>query len=124
MAALTLTKLWVNLIPDGTAVSAYSTDRSRADQSDGEVRTYAGGRRRSVTSEGVGTEFAFTMRLLTLTEVETLISWIGETVQVRDHRGQRFFGSFFSVTPVELAHEPGLWDARIQLQTVTYDEEV
>lgn len=124
MATLTLTKLFVNLLSDGTAISAQSTSRSRTDDIDGEVRTYAGGRRRSVVSEGAATTFTFTMRLLTLTQVETLITWIGKTVQVRDHRGQRFFGVFYQVTPVELVHEPTLWDAQIEVRTVTVTEGV
>jgi hypothetical protein len=118
MASLLLTRVWVNLLATGAAVAAQSTERSREYKKKVEVRTYAGGRQRAVTADGAPTQFAFTLRLLTWTQVETLISWIGLPVQVRDHRGTRYFAVFDAVVPIEVPNESTLWDAQVTARSV------
>lgn len=124
MATLTLTKLFINLLATGQAVSG-SSDPSRTQQHDmqGEVRTYAGGRQRSVTQEGVRGTFGFQLVAVSKTDVDTLTSWIGQTVTVRDHRGQRFVGVYYGVEIGEYP-DPLLWSAGIQLNAVTVSEGV
>jgi len=119
MATLTLSKIFVNLIDTGEAVSGNS-DPSRTQQHDmdGEVRTYAGGRQRSITREGVRGSFGFTLLQLTKANVDTLTSWIGQTVQVRDHRGQRFHGVYYAIAVGEYLH-PARWKASIELRLVS-----
>jgi hypothetical protein len=123
MATLILKRAWLNLCSTGVAIAAPTTGRSQVWSNEGETRTYAGGHQRSITQEGERGRFAFTMRLLTLDQIETLKTWKGQTVQFRDHRGQRLFGVFRQVTPVELT-PPTLYDAAIEIQLVTYNEEV
>lgn len=120
MAILTLAKLWINLLVDGSSISAYSTDRSGSYALDGEVRTYAGGRQRAITAEGAKRQFQFTLPSVTLATVEQLEAWAGRAVQVRDHRGQRFFGTYFGVARGELAD--GTYSAGITLLGTTVDE--
>jgi len=122
MATLILTRCWVNRLATGDAVSAQSApDRSRRHEMDGEVRTFAGGRQRSITSLGERGAFSFVLVDVSLTTVDLLRTWIGQPVQVRDHRGQRFFGVFYTVSPVE-AKEPTLYHVPISLRVITVAE--
>jgi hypothetical protein len=124
MATLVLDRVWINLVPTGDAVSARSTGRAWSTEVSGEIRTYADGRRRSVTTEGVGVTAALTLALLTQAELETLESWMGSTVQIRDFRGQRAFGVFLAVTRVEVPNEKTMWHAQLEIRTVSVDEGV
>lgn len=123
MATLTLDRVWINRMDSGEAVAAYSWDRSQGYDQDGTVETYAGGRQRSITVEGERGTFSVTLRDVSLATVELLRSWIGLGVQVRDHRGQRWFGVFHAVNPSE-HKDPTLYDAAITVRTVTVVEGV
>lgn len=102
MATLTLDRFWVNLMSDGTAVAGYSDpDRTGQVSVPGEVRTYAGGRRRAVSQEGEEVTYSVLLVDLTKSQVETLQSWKGRHVQMRDNRGQRLVGTYFGVTRTE-----------------------
>ena len=121
MPTLALGKLWINRLDSGASVSAQSAGRGRTHDQAGEVRTYAGGRQRAVTVAGERGQFTFRLADVSLTTVELLRSWVGSDVQVRDHRGQRFFGVYFAVTIVE-DKDPNLYDVAIVLRTVTVVE--
>ncbi|MFI5833218.1 hypothetical protein ACIA5A_06025 [Micromonospora sp. NPDC051300] len=121
MATLTLTRLWINLLADGSAISAYSSDRSRSYTVPTDVRTYAGGRQRAVTAEGAKRQFEFTLTPVIAATVTQLEAWAGQTVQVRDHRGQRFYGVYATVGVGEL--RDGTYTASISLQGVTVEQE-
>lgn len=123
MASVTLTKLWINRLDTGEAVSAQSGGRAVSYEDAGEVRTYAGGRQRSITQEGERGAFAFVLRDVPLATVDKLRTWKGLAVQVRDHRGQRWFGVFRTVTPAE-HKDPNLYDVALTVQTITAAEGV
>lgn len=108
---------------NGAAISAQSADRPRSITVDGEVRTYAGGRRRAVTSTGVEEVFEFRLLGVTLTTIETLKTWIGANVQVRDHRGQRYVGVLFNFGVME-KREPTKYDVTTSLSVVSFVEGV
>lgn len=120
MATLQLDRVWLNLLATGEAVSAYSAPgRTQTIGVEGEVRTYAGGRRRSVAVEGIHSQWGVTLRLITKPVIDTLESWLGEAVQVRDHRGLILYGVFFQVVPAEARDDILLWDAAIVVNVVT-----
>jgi hypothetical protein len=122
MATLTLVKVFVNRLDTGEAVSANSEPgRGRGHQLAGEVRTYAGGRQRAIATAGLRGQFKVVLRQVSLTTLAVLESWIGVPVQVRDHRGQRFFGVFFAVDTTE--HRTS-WDVGLSVQTITLAEGV
>lgn len=124
MAVLTLTKVWLNRLDNGASVAAQSgIARSRNHSVDGEVSTWAGGRQRASLSDGERTGFGVTLRLLTLPTVDLLRTWIGVPVQVRDARGQKFFGVFFAVD-VKEQREASLYDVDLQVRTITVTEGV
>ena len=121
MATLNLTRVWVNRLDTGEAVSAQSAvERSQEHAVAGDVRTYAGGRQRAVTQAGVASTFEFTLRFVTLATVTTLKAWIGVPVLVRDARGQAFTGVYFKVPPAE-HRSPLDYDVTLSLRVVTTD---
>lgn len=124
IATLQLTSVWVNLLPTGEAVAANSApERPQLREMDGAVDTYAGGRQRAITTDGVKGRWGMTLVNLPLSTVLTVESWLGRTVQVRDHRGQRVFGTFFSVNRIEWK-EPLLYSVAIVVQVLTVPEGV
>jgi hypothetical protein len=125
MATLTLDRSWLNRLDTGEAISGYSDpDRQRRRGVEGEARRYAGGRIRSFSRAGLGGTFTFAFRLQTLATVEKLETWVAPvTVQYRDHRGQRFFGVFYEVPPVE-RKEIGWYDIPLTLHILTIAEGV
>lgn len=123
MATLTLTKVFVNNVATGTAVSGWSArGRSEAYEAPGETRTYAGGRRRAIVGAGEAGSYSFQLRRISRTDVETLRGWVGQTVQVRDTKGRRFFGVYFAVDVIE--YMDSKWDVAIKLSVVTWPEGV
>ena len=122
MASVTLTRTWVNLVATGEAVSAWTgRDKAREYSREGEVRRYAGGRFRSITAAGTRGQQTFRLRDVSQTDVDTLVSWIGQTVIVRDNRGRRMFGTFFSV-PVTDRMDTSYYEVTLTVFEVTYDE--
>lgn len=120
MATLNLTKVWINRLDTGVAVSAQSApSRKRSMSRDGEVRSYAGGRQRAITRAGVRGGFDFTLKSVPFATVQTLESWMGVPVQVRDHRGQVFVGVFFDVPCDEERDDVNLYDVALSLRTIT-----
>lgn len=125
IATLTLTKLWINLLSTGEAVSAQTQPgRPSTFSLKGEVLSFAGGRQRSVVAEGESGTFTFTLQDVTLTQRDTLRLWFGLNVIVRDHRGQMFTGVFYAASVAERIYEPTLYEITITMQTTTTAEGV
>lgn len=124
MATLVLNRVWVNLVATGQGVSGMSArDRSEDYAVPLEVRTYAGGRRRSIRSAGTMGGYKVQLLLIPRATVDTLVSWEGQLVQVRDHKGRRFFGVYPSVEVVEIVSR-STWHAGFELTVVTAAEGV
>lgn len=122
MAVLTLVRVWINLMATGAAVSAASAPgREEEYEVPGEVRTYASGRRRSITRAGEEGRYTVTLLLLTRAQVETLKSWLGLEVQARDTRGRRFVGVFRSLQPREV-RDRDRYHCTVAIDVVTTDE--
>jgi hypothetical protein len=122
---LTLTRNWINLLSTGAAVSG-ATVRGSRDQTystETSVRRYANGRMRAITASGEAGEVSFQLTLLDATSIATLRSWAGQAVQVRDWRGQKWFGVFASINVGEYAPTT-LYSATLTLLTTTTVEGV
>ena len=123
MATLSLTKLFVNLVRTGEAVSAQSgIGKPQQWAIEGDVKTYAGGRQRAVSTVGEAGEEGVTLMDCTLVQRDTLRLWAGETVQVRDHRGQIWFGTYFSLSVVEVRNPFTLYNITFNLKVVTVED--
>jgi hypothetical protein len=123
MATLNLTKTFVTLPATGAYVAG-QTGRGRGEgyASPGDVRSYVGGRQRSIAQEGERGTYTFVMLRLTRTDVETLRTWMGQVVQVRDNKGRRFYGVYFDVEIIE--YIDARYNVSIKLTVVTQTEGV
>lgn len=115
MATLTLTRAWVNLLSTGEGITAWSADWSPTVYSvAGEVATYAGGRQRSVSTQGESGTVGCTLVLVSAATILTLREWADQPVQIRDFRGRAMIGVYYEVA--EIPHkEPAFYDAAITL---------
>lgn len=123
MATLVLDRVWINLVATGQSMNAYSKDRGRQMAVDGEVRTYGGGRRRAVIAVGRLNTVPFTLVQLSELQVVNLEEWMGLLVMFRDHRGQRFVGTYFGMDFKERKPKDR-WDIGLTLHEVTWVEGV
>lgn len=125
MTVLVLDKLWINRVDTGEAIAAISSpsDRSQQHVTPVVVREYASSRLRAISTGG--TRGQFTWRLVAIDQAtkDKLISWEGAAVQVRDYRGQRWFGVFADVDVTEY-ESPTMYTAGFTLQTITVVEGV
>lgn len=79
------------------SVHASSPERALAAQRDGEVRSYAGGRRRVITNARTAATFPLTLQWLTTADVDQLMAWRGRLLLLRDGLGRRIFGTYLSL---------------------------
>ena len=122
MVAVTLDRTYVNLVSTGALVSAYTgVGRTRAYRTDGAVQNFAGGRYRSISVEGLAGQQSFMLRDVSDTDIETLKSWVGQTILVRDNRGRRMFGTFYDVNYSDRML-PGYYDVTLNVTEVSYQE--
>jgi hypothetical protein len=126
MTVLVLDKLWLNRLDTGEAIAAISspTDRSQQFAKQVTVHEYASGRLRAI-STGTASRGQLVYRLMNIDYAtkEKLISWAGVAVQVRDYRGQKWFGTFSDVDVTEY-EQPGQYTAGFTLTTITVVEGV
>jgi hypothetical protein len=122
---LTLTRTWINLLSTGEAISAATVRGSRTQVYNNavEVRTYANGRRRSIAAVGEDGEISFQLTLLDQATKDKLRTWASQAVQVRDWRGQKWFGVFANVDVGEYTPAT-LYSATLTLMTTTTVEGV
>lgn len=124
MTILTLNKLWLNRMDTGAAISGASGRTPAAGYSmEGDVRTYASGRRRAISTAGTKIEVQRTLVALDYDTKELLITWLGASVQLRDYRGNKWFGVFFDVQVNEYMR-PDLYSATFTLIGTTLIEGV
>jgi hypothetical protein len=122
MASVDLAYTWVNLLSTGESVKGYTArGRSHDRAGDGETRRMAGGRFRAIGTLGTRRSQQFAIRDLSLADVDTLESWIGQTVVIRDNRGRRMFGVYWSV-PTSDRMDPNYYDVALSVTEVTYEE--
>ena len=100
-----------------------TTDRTDARTRGGEVRTYAGGRRRIVTTPRRTQSIGVTLRMVTDDDLDQLEEWAGRLLMYRDHKGRLVFGTFltFDVADYKGGAEH---DVTLSFETATHSIEV
>lgn len=121
MVVLALNVLWINLLSTGEGISAPSVGPAFVSGIEGGVDVFAGGRLRYRGKEGIIGQLDRTLRLLTFDEIQRLESWVGQTVLMRDFRGQHWWGVFSRVTRTAIKGTDK-FDAAVTLELVTQDE--
>lgn len=115
-----------------TPVVAYTSNRSESNAVDGNVKSYANGRRRAVQQAGVNHQFIFTLRDVSdlpitlsapgsgiIVPFELIqVEWVGVRVVVRDHRGRYFEGIYFTAGITD-RKTPHLYDIALTVTELT-----
>lgn len=123
MAIITLNQSWLQSAGGdaSTIITCYSSDRSESRTTNGEVRTYAGGRQRSIALEGKRREFKYSLRDLDQADLDVLAALAGTSCLFRDHLGRKMFCTFFTYEISE-RRTFGLYDVSTTLIEISYDE--
>lgn len=102
MATVTLSDLWVHDASDlDTFVKVYMGSLTEVSNRAGEVRAYANGVFRAITSGSPARTYSVELPFLSRADLTTLRGWVGRPVMVRDPLGRKVFGTFFSVEASE-----------------------
>lgn len=124
MPTLTLNREWVNLMSTGEGISGFSArGKGYTVEIEARVDTYANGRRRATSTAGLKRDIAVTLVAVSLPTKDYLETWAGQNVQVRDIRGQKWFGIFAGLTVSEYM-DPTLYAVAFTLQGTTTTEGV
>ena len=124
-ASVTLSTVWINLASTLSnyqsfpLMSALEVDTNQP----GEVRTYAGGRLRLVTTAGVARTATLTLPECSRDQINWLQSVVGQTVLVRDDRGRKIWGTFLSPKVSENQYNT-TGDVTLTINEITYVEAV
>lgn len=107
------------------SINAHSPERAAQATLDGEVRYYAGGRARSITSARDARTYPLTLTGLSVEDVDLLTSWRGRVLLLRDGLGRRVFGTFHG-RDISDRYVVGGWrsTATLTFTELTYDESV
>ena len=89
----------------------------------GEIRTYAGGRRRLIKRPGLTRTIEVHIPRTTRTQRETLAAWQAQLLLYRDGRGRLMFGTYLDF-PQEDQPGPGRSDVGFTFQEITHSIEV
>ena len=123
--SVTLSTVWINLASTLSnyqsfpLMSALEVDTNQP----GEVRTYAGGRLRLVTTAGVARTATLTLPECSRDQINWLQSVVGLTVLVRDDRGRKIWGTFLSPKVSENQYNT-TGDVTLTIIEITYVEAV
>lgn len=102
MASVTLDELWIHQVADLTQfVRVYMGSLNEESGVTGEVRRYANGVTRAITTLGTTRRVRVELPYVARADYETLESWVAQPVMVRDPLGRKVFGMFFAVSADE-----------------------
>lgn len=124
MASVELSAIWMNAADDPSDYRSfpYVTQFQRDTEVDGQVVKLAGGRYRSIKQKGKARTWALGFQALTGEDKDWLEAHAGTVVVVRDDRGGRIFGEFFS-TPFDEHRYNTEADVSLTLHEVTWFED-
>lgn len=125
MSAVELGAIFVNLASDPSQyVALYWPEPFQpSTAANGDVRTNASGRQRVFTRAGRPQSMQLVQKQTTRADIDTLESWVGQIVCVRDIRGRKFFGVYFEV-PVEESTLRDEGDVSLTIRSVSVSEAV
>lgn len=87
-----------------TSVTAPTPSRSAsANLTTSAVRVYAGGRRKIITTPDDDVSYPLILNWVTDTDTNTLLSWRGQVLLLRDALGRRVFGTILKIDQTDVA---------------------
>jgi hypothetical protein len=115
---------WITNPVTLASVQAFTTDSKEQNTLDGSVRKYAGGRSRVITSAADTRTSTMTFRAVSAADLETLRSWRGRVLLLRDPQGWRRWGTFLGVDVTRMYQVPPIYDVSLTFTDLTYVEGV
>ena len=117
---------WITDVATGESVQCRKTDRSETRQRDVQVRPYAGGRLRIVSTPKRERSTPLTLRGVSESDLEILWNWAGRLLLLRDGQGWRRWGTYAGVAPttVHPAPEVPVYDVSLTWLDSDYTEAV
>jgi len=103
---VTFAATWITDLATLASVQVFKTDRTEQDALDVQVRPYAGGRRRIISTPARVRSSALTFQRVSAADVETLRGWCGRLLLLRDFQGWRRFGTIAGIVPVAIFQGP------------------
>ena len=124
--SVTIPALTVSLKSDLTNYQVFSlmSDLQTLDNQPGEVRVYAGGRKRLILRPGLAKSFNLNLPACTRSQINWLKQYVGQMVLVRDDRGNKVYCAYFAVPVTEWSAETDTGDVTLALSEVTNSEAV
>jgi hypothetical protein len=124
MAQVTLDRLWLSDAADpADAVAFFTTGRSDSRDTAGDVRVYANGRLRVVTTGARQQTLGVTLRLVDPVALARLEGWRGRVLLLRDAWGRKLYGTYFRLTVDDYKDRSG-HDVQLTFQQVSHSEAV
>lgn len=121
---VTLNQVWLHdAVDPENYLRFYTIDRADDRERGGAIRSYAGGRRRIITTPNRQQAIPATFRAVTSTQLDQLDDWAGELLMYRDHMGRLEFGTYFKLAIADYKDRSG-YDVTITFETITYSIEV
>lgn len=126
MTTISLDHVWINLSADPSVYQEFPNmaELSVTSSTAGEVRQYAGGRRRIVRRAGRARSVSLTIPYCDRARIEWLEENAGELVCVRDDRGRKIWGVFFEVAVQEHEFDPDYGAVSLEIAESSHVEEV
>jgi hypothetical protein len=122
VTVLSLNLLWVNLVATGEGISGASQrSKTQSFAVDGRLTKSGNGRIRAVSVAGETAEFPYEYVVGTVATRDKLRLWQGQMLQVRDKRGQKWYGTFFGVEVTEYLQD-NLCRISFTFQQLSYTE--
>lgn len=119
---------WITDVADPSVIlQVFKVDRSEQDAAAVDVRIYAGGRRRIINTPADVRSSALTLHRVSTADVETLRTWRGRVLLIRDFQGWRRFGTFRDIAPQAVFQGPStppLYTVALTWTDVDYTEDV
>lgn len=125
MVHVALHTLWLNLVSDPSQRQHFDLMNAMQVTTTqlGEVRRYASGRQRSVRQAGRTRAITATLPACSVEQIKWLQDNQGETLCIRDDRGRKLWGVYYSL-PVDEHRYNGEADVTLALSEVTRVEGV
>ena len=117
---------WITDPTTGVSVQVWKTERAETDDLDVEVRSYANGRRRIISTPAQKRDTPLTLRGVSDADLTTLRGWRGRLLLLRDAQGWRRWGTYAGLASTSIypaPHEP-VYEVSLTFQHSDYHEEI
>ena len=117
---------WITDPTTGVSVQVWKTDRVESDELAVQVRCYAGGRRKIITTPAQQRSTPMTLRGVSAADRVTLRDWRGRLLLLRDAQGWRRWGTYggLSTTTIYPAPHVPVYEVALTWQHSDHDESV